>query len=90
MIANLNGYITQIQSSIFTNHHANILSITTTFYCEQMIPNPLFFMGDRSKVQAWIIDIHLKLTTNTQLFWTKQAMMIYINSCLERSIKNQI
>ena len=36
------------------------------------------------------MDMHLKLTADTQLFQTKQAKMIYINSRLEGLIKDQI
>ena len=90
IIANLNGYITQLRSSAFTNHPANTPSITTTSHREQKIPDPPLFAGNRSKARAWIIDIRLKLTADTQLFQTEQAKMIYINSCLERPVKDQI
>ena len=90
MIANLNGYITQLRSSASTNHHANSPSITTTSHREQKIPDPPLFAGDRSKARAWIMDMRLKLTADTQLFRTEQAKMIYIKSRLEGPVKNQI
>ena len=90
MIANLNSYITQLRSSASTNYHVNTPSITTTFHCEQKILDAPLFAGNRSKVRAWIMDMRLKLTADTQLFWTEKAKMIYINSCLEGPVKDQI
>ena len=90
MIANLNGYITQLQSSASTNNQTNIPSIATTFHREQKIPDPLLFAGDRSKVRARIMDMRLQLSADTQHFRTEQVKMIYINTRLEGPVKDQI
>ena len=90
MITNLNGYINQLRSSISTIHHANTLSIITTSHRGQKIPDPPLFAWNRSKAQAWIVDMRLKLTANTQFFRTEQVKMIYINSHLKGPVKDQI
>lgn len=90
MIANLNGYITKLRVAAPTDYHANKPPIITTSHREQKIPDPPLFTADRSKAQAWIIGMRLKLANETQLFRTEQANMIYINSLLEGPVKDQI
>ena len=74
IIANLNGYITQFQTSFPSTKDANAQLDTSShpivpvFYREQKIPGPTLFSGDRSKAQTWIMDIHLKLVADAQLF----------------------
>ena len=36
------------------------------------------------------MDMRLKLAADAQLFWNKQAKMIYINSRLEGAVKDQL
>lgn len=84
-IANLNGYVTLLRTSAPT-----ATSITTNPHREQIIPDPPLFAGDRSKARAWIMDMRLKLTADTQLFRTEQVKMIYINSRLEGPVKDRI
>lgn len=90
MIANLNSYVTQRQASAPINNLAQIPPIATNPHPGQKIPDPPLFAGDRSKAQAWIMDIRLKLTADTQLFRTEQAKMTYTNSCLEGPVRDQI
>lgn len=83
MIANLNGYITKLRVAAPTDYHASTPPIITTSHREQKIPDPLIFTADRSKAQAWIMGMRLKLANETQLFRTEQAKMIYINSLVK-------
>lgn len=57
MITNLNGYITQLRASAPSGNHAHNQPVITTSLCEQQIPDPPLFAGDRSKAQAWIMDM---------------------------------
>lgn len=68
MIANLNSYVTQRQASAPINNLAQIPHIATNSHPGQKIPDPPLFAGDRSKALAWIMDIRLKLTADTQLY----------------------
>ena len=96
IIANLNSYVTQLQNSALTASAPTALAASTTTptaanpYREQKIPDSPLFAGDRSKARAWIMDMRLKLTADTQFFRTEQAKMIYINSRLEGSVKDPI
>lgn len=60
MIANLNSYVTLLRASAPINDHAQIPAIATNSRREQKIPDPPLFAGDRSKAQAWIMDMRLK------------------------------
>ena len=62
-----------------TNDPANI---PATSHREQKIPGLPLFAGDRSKARAWLMDVRLKLTADTQLFRTGQANTIYISTAV--------
>ena len=90
MIANLNGYITQLRSAPPSDNNANTQPVASTPHREQKIPDPPPFSGDRSKARTWIMDMRLKLAADAQLFRNEQAKMIYINSRLEGAVKDQL
>ena len=96
MIANLNGYITQLRTSSPGTKDANAQPdasshpIVPVPHREQKIPDPPLFSGDRSKARTWIMDMRLKLAADAQLFRNDQAKMIYINSRLEGTVKDQL
>lgn len=96
MIANLNCYITQLQTSPPGTKDANaepdasFHPITPIPHRKQKIPDPPLFSRDRSEARTWIMDMRLKLAANTQLFQNNQAKMICINSRLEGTIKDQL
>lgn len=50
MIANLDSYITKIRSSPPNTTDANAQFITLISHCEQKIPDPPFFSGNRSSL----------------------------------------
>lgn len=87
MITKLNSYVTQLRTSAAI---ATSAPIFTNFHREPEILDPPLFAGDLSKARAWIMDMRLKLTADTQFFCTEQAKMIYINSRLEGPVKQQI
>ncbi len=90
MIANLNGYVTQLRSSPPSDNNANTQPVASTSNRKQKIPDPPLFSGDRSKARTWIMNRHLKLAADAQLFRNKQAKMININNRLEGAVKDQL
>lgn len=66
------------QKTILLKINDNIIPpFPTTSHREQKISDPPLFAGDRSKAQAWIIEMRLKLAADARFFRTEQAKMVY-------------